>query len=247
MLLANFKEALLQIMERKVHWAWPLFNQGRVPKHLLHLHLEQEYAVYVRDFAWLVGRAYAQCPIVDVRKELAENLFEEETGGLSNGVPHANLFLKFPEGLGMDVARFEDITLLPEARAYRDTLDQATFGRGWEVATAVTTLFLEGTPYERGELDGTKPKRPAPPLSQHPLVKHYDLPLECLELTRVHRLVEGGHRQSAWYMVLDHVGPLARRRVVQAMEETLQRWLSYRDAVAQACHVDRTMLAECAS
>ncbi|MCB9788627.1 MAG: iron-containing redox enzyme family protein [Deltaproteobacteria bacterium] len=232
---ASFRESLLQVMERKTHWAWPHFNQGHVPKELLHLHLEQEYAVYVRDFAWLLGRAYAQCPVVAVRKELAANLYEEETGGLSMGVPHADLFLRYPEGLGMDLARFADVTLGPRAQEYRDLLDELTTARGWEVAVAVTTLFLEGTPHERGELDPDVPKRPAPPLSEHPLVEHYGLPLEHLALTRVHRMVEGDHRQSAWRVVLDHIGPLRRGAVVRAMESVLASWLAYRDEVAESC------------
>src|SRR5262245_5973302 len=146
-----FKEDLLRVMERKNHWAWPAFTRGEVKKDKLHIHLEQEYAVFVRDFPVLVGRAYVQCPIAEVRRELAENLYEEETGGLAAGRPHPELFLEYPKGLGMDLARFDDVALLPAARAYRELLDDCTQHRGWEVAAAVTTLFLEGTPYERGE------------------------------------------------------------------------------------------------
>jgi pyrroloquinoline quinone (PQQ) biosynthesis protein C len=244
MKLETFKEALLQTMERKDHWAWSLFNQGVVPKALLHLHLEAEYEVYVRDFPWMLGRAFAQCPIPAVRRELAENIYEEECGGLSMGFPHAELFLRYPAGMGMDVERFECVTLEPAARHYRDWLDDTTMNRGWEVAAAVTTVFLEGTKHERGELDPNKPKRPAPPLSNHPLVKHYGLPLEDLTLTRVHREVEGDHRGAAWRILLDHVGRLARRPVVDAMEETLTRWLTYRDEVAEMCGLSREALAK---
>jgi pyrroloquinoline-quinone synthase len=239
MKLETFKEALFQVMERKQHWAWPRFGAGQVPKSLLHVHLEQEYAVYVRDFPWMLGRAYAQCPIPAVRRALAENLYEEETGGLSMGVPHAELFLRYPRGLGMDLDRFEAVELLPRAGAYREHLDEVTGHRGWEVATAVTTLFLEGTPYERGEVEPGHPRRPQPALSEHPLVKHYGLPLEDLALTKAHRLIEGDHRANAWRCILGHVGPLARRAVVLAMEETLRHWLAYRDDVSQACGLVR--------
>jgi len=222
-------------MERKVHWAWPQFTSGRVAKSLLHNHLEQEYAVYVRDFPVLLGRAYVQCPLAAVRAELAENIYEEETGRLSRGRPHAQLFLEYPRGLGMDLARFERVELLPAASTYRSLLDELTEQHGWEVATAIVTIFVEGTSYERGELDVGAPKRPVLPLAEHPLVKHYGLPLEALELTRVHREVEGGHRAVAWRMVLDHVAEYQRLTVVSAMDEVLQGWLHYRDAVAHAC------------
>jgi len=236
---AAFCESLLQVMERKLHWAAPAFASGLVPKAKLHVHLEQEYATYVRDFPVLLGRAYVQCPVAAVRRELAENLYEEETGGLSGGRPHPELFLEYPRGLGMDLTRFEHIELLPAAAAYRNVLDDATRNHGWEVAAAVTTLFLEGTAYERGELDPSAPKRPQPPLSEHPLVKHYGLPLEHLALTKVHRRVEGGHRAAAWHVMLDYVPDTIRERVVVAMERTLGAWLAYRDAVAAGCGVRR--------
>src|SRR5688572_7798850 len=59
----QFREGLLQVMERKEHWAWSAFGSGLVPKGKLHVHFEQEYATYVRDFPVLVARAYVQCPI----------------------------------------------------------------------------------------------------------------------------------------------------------------------------------------
>lgn len=236
---ADFQEALLAVMERKVHWAWPAFTRGQVAKSLLHLHLEQEYATYVRDFPVLLGRAYVQCPIPAVRRELAENLYEEETGGLSGGRPHPELFLDYPRGMGMDVTRFESITYLPASARYRDLLDEYTERRGWEVAAAVTTLFLEGTPYERGELDPQAPKRPAPPLEDHPLVKHYGLSIEHLTLTKAHRRIEGSHRAAAWRVLLRHVDAARHEQVVDAMERVLQAWLAYRDGVAQACGVTR--------
>lgn len=236
---AEFQEALLSVMERKRHWAWPLFTSGAVSRELLHIHLEHEYAVYIRDFAVLIGRAYVQCPIDAARAELAENLYEEETGKLSGGRPHAEMFLEYPRGLGMALDRFGAVELLPAALEYREEIDTATMGLGWDVAAAVTTLFLEGTEYERGELDPAARKRPAPPLSEHPLVRHYGLPLERLELVRAHRMVEGDHRQAAWRVVLDSVDEARREIVVAAMERMLTRWLAYRDAVAEACGLSR--------
>jgi hypothetical protein len=230
---------MLQVMERKLHWSWPAFTDGRVPKALLHVHLEQEYATYVRDFPVLIGRAYVQCPIAAVRRELAENLYEEETGGLHAGRPHPELFLEYPRGLGMDLGRFVAVELLPQAAAFRAVLDDATTGRGWEIAAAVTTLFLEGTSYERGEIEPGAQKRPAPPLSEHPLVKHYGLSVEHLALTKAHRQVEGSHRASAWRVMLDHVEEDRRPGVVAFMEQALAAWLRYRDEVALACGVTR--------
>lgn len=230
----EFRERLLSVMEGKKHWAWPLFSSGRVPRELLHVHFEQEYATYVRDFPVLVGWAYVQCPIAEVRRSLAENLYEEETGGLVAKRPHPDLFLEYPRGLGMDLSRFQNVELLPGAAAYRTLLDELTQRRGWETAAAVTTIFIEGTEYERGEVDARAARRPVPPLDRHPLVVHYGLPLESLALTKAHRNVEGDHRQAAWRSILDHVGERARGRVVDAMAAVLLAWKRYRDDVAHA-------------
>lgn len=235
----EFRDALLAVMDKKQHWAWPSFTSGKVAKDRLHIHLEQEYAVYVRDFPVLVGRAYVQCPIPLVRRELAENLYEEETGGLHAGRPHPDLFLEYPRGLAFDLQRFEHVKLLPEAHAYRALIDDITSNRGWSAAAAVVTIFIEGTAHERALFDAKSEKRPEPALTEHPLVKHYGLPLESLALTKAHRGVEGDHRQAAWNVMLEHVPAAEYQRVVTAMQETLAAWLSYRDAVAAAVGLTR--------
>ena len=235
----TFREALLQIMERKQHWAWPRFTRGEVAADRLHIHLEQEYATYVRDFPVLVGRAYVQCPIAAVRRELAENLYEEETGGLAAGRPHPELFLEYPRGLGMDLGRFERVELLPAAAEYRATLDHLTIAQGWVTAACVATIFIEGTAHDRGELDPSVAKRPAPPLDQHPLVVHYGLPVASLALTRAHRAIEGNHRASAWSCVLDFANLEARAPAVAGMQQALDAWLCYRDMVAEAVGLRR--------
>lgn len=226
-------------MERKRHWAWTHFTSGQVAKDRMHIHFEQEYATYVRDFPVMIGWAYVQCPIAAVRRELAENLYEEETGGVIAGRPHPELFLEYPKGLGMELLRFDHVELLPSARQFRALLDDLTQRRGWPKACAVTTLFLEGTEYERGEIDGSAQRRPAPPLEQHPLVVHYGLPLEALALTKAHRSVEGSHRTSAWRIILEHVPAAERDGVITAMEAVLASWLAYRDEVAAQCGVMR--------
>jgi pyrroloquinoline-quinone synthase len=234
-----FRERLLAVMERKDHWAWAAFTSGLVPKERLHLHFEQEYATYVRDFPIMVGWAYVQCPIPAVRRALAENLYEEETGGLAAGRPHPELFLEYPRGLGMDLGRFEKVALMPAARIYRDFLDQAIRRHGWEIAAAIVTIFIEGTKDDRAAIDLSAPRPGGAPLEEHPLVKHYGLDVSYLALTKAHRKVEGDHRADAWNSILEFVQPAKREAVVSAMERALRLWILYRDQVAHACGIER--------
>ena len=84
-------------------------------------------------------------------------------------------------------------------------------------------------------LEPAAPPRPEPALAEHPLVKHYGLPIASLSLTKAHRGVEGEHRLSAWKVMLDFVQEVERPAVVEALQQTLRAWLRYRDDVAQAC------------
>src|SRR5262249_5305646 len=114
-----FREELLAVMEQKDHWAWPRFAQGALNRAQLFIHFQQEYEVYVRDFPVFLARALGKGPPQSVRRDLAENLYEEETGGLSAGKPHPELFLYLMEGLGYTRALFGSIALLPTSLAYR--------------------------------------------------------------------------------------------------------------------------------
>jgi pyrroloquinoline-quinone synthase len=232
----TFREQMLDVMERKKHWAWPMFTSGRVARELLHYHFEQEYETYVRDFPVMVGRAYVRCPIPAIRRSLAENLYEEETGGLVAGSPHPVLFLEYPRGLGMDLKRFEHVQLLPAAERYRAFLDEATQCYGWDIAAAIVTIFVEGNSEERAALTRGEHHAP-PPLEDHPLVKYYGLPVESLALTKAHRRVEGSHRTAAWSAIVENVAPMRRGAVVRTMADALDFWLKYRDDVAEICGI----------
>src|SRR5262249_39909565 len=113
---SRFQEEMLRIMDRKHHWAWPAFSDGTATKDQMTRHFQQEFAVYVRDFPVLLARIHGQNPPPAVRRMLAENIYEEDTGGLSLGKSHPELFLQMMAGLGLTATTFEDIRLLPPAR-----------------------------------------------------------------------------------------------------------------------------------
>ena len=110
------RERLLSVMDRKNHWAWPHFTRPGLTKVQLAIHFRHEYHTYVRDFPVLLARVLGQGPPEDVRSALAENVFEEQTGKLSLGVSHPELFLEMMEALGIDhlEARYPKETSLGE-------------------------------------------------------------------------------------------------------------------------------------
>lgn len=240
----SLEEALLQIMDQKDHWAWPRFTQPGLQRPQLLCHFRHEYAVYVRDFPVLLARVLGLGPPAEVRKALAENIYEEQTGGLSVGRSHPELFLEMMEGLGFSEAALESgYSLEPEAVEYRAFLQNVTERRPWQVGAAVMTIFVEGSRHERDELSGTRRTAPVEDVIRaHPMVTHYGCDPARMDLVRAHYAIEGAHRADAWRMVLGGVtaGSDLANEVVAACDTALKRWLSYRDAVARAMGLSRS-------
>lgn len=234
----SFRDDLLRVMDRKDHWAWPHFSGPRASRRQLLVHYQQEYLVYVRDFPQFLGRVHGRCPDAAVRRLLAENLYEEETGGISRTGPHPALFLNMMKGLGFPPGRFDRARMLPAARAYRRWLDRATLEMPWVVGAAVVTLFVEGSVHERREITGNGAGT-AFRASRDMLVRHHGLDPSYLTLKRAHARVEGDHRRAAWKIVERHAAtPGARQAVLRAMRRSLRLWLAYRDGVAAAAGVE---------
>ena len=229
---------LLSILDQKHHWAWPFFTRPGLTRGQLRVHFQHEYATYVRDFPTLLGRALGQVPdLIDVRRALAENIYEEQTGGLSKSAPHPELFLRMMEGLGFARSEFAEETLEgelhPAARGYRDWLRDTSASAPWQAGTALLTIFVEGSVNERAELTGTyvRAKGEAAAL-RHPLVVHYGCPPEAMRLVRAHGDVEGGHRGDAWRIFVDHSkDAMIAQKVIETCMEALARWQRYRDGV----------------
>jgi pyrroloquinoline-quinone synthase len=241
-LTASLEEALLSVMDRKDHWAWRHFSDGHADRRQLLTHYQQENEVYVRDFPIFLSRVHARCPVAEVRRDLAENLYEEETGGLSKGLPHPELFLMMMEGLGFKRSQFERVELIPEAAAYRAHIDQVTTRRPWIEGAMVVTIFIEGSREDRRRVTG--PPEPAADVEKHLqkdfLVRHYGVDPKFLDLKRAHHMVESGHRGMAWKMVLQNAAGRSGDRMTALLERTLQLWLLYRDGVARGCGIART-------
>jgi pyrroloquinoline-quinone synthase len=232
----SFHDRLLSVMERKDHWAWPHFAGPAATRPQLLIHYQQEWLTYVRDFPQLLGRLHGSCPDPAARRLLAENLYEEETGGLSRTGPHPELFLRMMEGLGFARRLFERAAPLSASARYRRWLDRATRREPWVVGAAVVTIFVEGSRHEREALDGARRGvvRAFDP-RQDPLVRHHGVDPSFLVLKAAHAAVEDGHRGAAWEIVERHArGPAARAAVLRAMERSLALWLGFREGVARA-------------
>jgi pyrroloquinoline quinone (PQQ) biosynthesis protein C len=151
-------ERLLAVMDQKHHWAYPALTKPGLSRAQLLVHFQHEYLVYVRDFPVLLARVLGETPPIDeVRRALAENLYEEQTGGLSKSAPHPELLLRMMEGLGFSRADFDEsiaASLHPSAQSYRRLLREDSTRAPWQAGAALLTIFVEGSVNERAELLG---------------------------------------------------------------------------------------------
>ena len=225
-------------MDQKHHWAYPALTRPGLTRDQLLVHFRHEFLVYVRDFPVLLARALGIVPPVEeVRRSLAENLYEEQTGGISRTAPHPELFLRMMQGLGFDREHFLDRAddLHPAARAYRDALRERAASAPWQAAVGLLTIFVEGSVHERAELEGRYVRKAGEEaIREHALVRHYGCPADAMGLARAHAQVEGDHRRDAWRVLLANTpeGSDAARALVGTVERALSMWLAYRDGVA---------------
>ncbi len=240
----QFLERLLAVMDRKHHWAWPLIMGPGATKAQLKLHYQQEFLVYVRDFPVLLARVHGQNPPPDVRRMLAENIYEEDTGGLSFGRSHPELFNEMMRGLGFDSEEFQNAVLLPASARYRAWLEKVTANRDWVVGAAALAVFVEGSVKDRQEIqEPSKPKTEAAIeayIDTHPLIRHHGINRKHMDLIRAHQKVEAGHRQDAYTMVVNYAETRSRQEAVLAcVTRGLDLWMTYRDGVAKACRLNK--------
>ena len=83
------------------HPLWHEIADGKLGPEQLKLFAVQ-FFLQVREFPRAVSAMHANCPFPEERMELAENVYEEETGRISGcNQPHPELFIRFGEALGL--------------------------------------------------------------------------------------------------------------------------------------------------
>jgi pyrroloquinoline-quinone synthase len=173
---------------------------------------------------------------------LAENIYEEDTGGLSFGRSHPELFNEMMRGLGFEPTDFDRATLLPASAHYRRWLEKITASRDWVVGAAALAVFVEGSVKDRKEiLEPSKPKSETEIeayIDAHPLICHHHIDRRHMDLIRAHQKVEAGHRQDAYAMVTTYARTRAQQvAVLNSVKTGLRLWTRYRDGVAKACRI----------
>jgi pyrroloquinoline-quinone synthase len=205
------------------HPLWLAIADGKLGRAQL-----QDFAVQfflqVREFPRAVSAMHANCPFMDARKELAESVYEEETGRLSGcNLPHPELFIRFGEALGLAREAMTEGHPLPATRALIDWFELSTKQRSFIEAAAAINLAAEGqVPGAFG------------PLARR-LQQHYGLSKDAVAFWDIHEVADAEHSDVGDHIVVRHATDAATQtRVRDALQHSLDAWWQFFDGIQAA-------------
>jgi pyrroloquinoline-quinone synthase len=178
----NFTERLdsavaeYALLTHPFYQAW---NAGTLSLEALQEYAKQYYQ-FERAFPTYVSQVHANTSDSFTRKQLLENLLEEERGEVN----HPELWLRFSDSLGLERAEVRSAELLPETAALLETMRNLT--RNGDTLEGLSALY--GYESQIPEVSATKIEG---------LVKHYDISDErSLSFFRTHEAADKLHRQG---------------------------------------------------
>jgi pyrroloquinoline-quinone synthase len=223
---AFIEELTTRIAARRTFGGHPLWLEiadGKLSREQLQRFAVQ-FFLQVREFPRAVSAMHANCPFMDERRELAESLYEEETGRISGcNLPHPELFIRFGKAVGLVREDMTEGAPLPATRALIDWFELSTKQRSFIEAAAAINLAAEGqVPGAFG------------PLARR-LQQHYGLSGEAVEFWDVHEVADAEHSNVGDNIVVRHATDAATQaRVRDALQHSLDAWWQFFDGIEAA-------------
>jgi pyrroloquinoline-quinone synthase len=223
---AFIQDLVARIAARRTFGGHPLWLEiadGKLSREQLKLFAVQ-FFLQVREFPRAVSAMHANCPFPKERIELAESIYEEETGRLSGcNKPHPELFIRFGEAVGASRAELVEGRPLPGTRALIDWFELSTKQRSFIEAAAAINLAAEGqVPGAFG------------PMARR-LQANYGLSREAVEFWDVHEVADAEHSEVGDNIVVRHATDAATQaRVRDALQHSLDAWWQFFDGIQAA-------------
>lgn len=180
-----------------------------------------QFFLQVREFPRAVSAMHSNCPFPKERMELAESIYEEETGRLSGcNLPHPELFIRFGEAIGLERTEMVEGRPLPATRALIDWFELSTKQRSFIEAAAAINLAAEGqVPGAFG------------PMARR-LQQHYGLSREAVAFWDIHEMADAEHSDVGDNIVVRHATDAAiQARVRDALQHSLDAWWHFFDGI----------------
>jgi pyrroloquinoline-quinone synthase len=223
---AFIRDLVARIQARRTFGGHPLWHQiadGKLGREQLKLFAVQ-FFLQVREFPRAVSAMHANCPFPEERMELAESVYEEETGRLSGcNLPHPELFIRFGEAIGLQRAEMVEGRPLPATRSLIDWFELSTKQRSFIEGAAAINLAAEGqVPGAFG------------PMARR-LEQHYGLSREAVAFWDVHEVADAEHSDVGDHIVVRHATDAATQaRVRDALQHSLDAWWQFFDGIQAA-------------
>ena len=216
----DFVEELIELIRSRRsfggHPLWRAIEAGRVSRPGLQLFARQ-FFLQVREFPRALSAMHANCPYPEVRAELAESLYEEESGRISGcNLPHPELFLRFGRALGLPREAMVGATPLPETASLIHWFETSTKNRS----------FLEGAAAMNLAAEGQVPGAFAP--FARALEKHYGLSREDVAFFDIHEEADKEHSDVGDNVVVHYADNDALRAATRgAVDQSLSMWWQF--------------------
>jgi pyrroloquinoline-quinone synthase len=183
-----------------------------------------QFFLQVREFPRAVSALHSRCSDPDQRIELAESLYEEETGRISGcGCSHPELFIRFGNAVGASRREMLDGEPLPGTRALIE----------WFESSTRELSFLEGSAAIQVAAEGQVPGAFAP--LARALEEHYHLSRDDVAFWDVHEEADREHSDVGEHIVTRLADSDALQlAVMSAVETSLARWWTFFDDIAAA-------------
>jgi len=173
------------LLQHPFYQAW---NNGTLSKEALREYAKQYYQ-FERAFPTYVSQVHANTTDPETRKQLLENLIEEEHGEVN----HPELWLRFSDALGLSRDEVKNAELFPETAALLETMRSLT--REGDTLEGISALY--GYESQIPEVSKTKIAG---------LEKHYGISDDRgLSFFRVHQAADLVHAQGERDCIEKHI------------------------------------------
>jgi pyrroloquinoline-quinone synthase len=213
-------DALIAERHLLQHPFYVKWRDGTLPTEAIQEYARQYYA-FESTFPRLLSTIHSRCEDPDVRQALLDNLWDEEHGEVN----HAELWLRFAEGMGVDRGEVRAASRNDGTRRLLDTYWRLTSDAG--LAAAIAALYA----YERQVPEVAAEKIRG-------LVERYGIEDQrTLAFFTVHSTLDIEHSDAERSMVRSLAAEAGEDAVIDATRDTLDAWWGFLDAVDQPAAV----------
>lgn len=186
------------------HMFYQAWSKGELSRETLQTYAAQYYS-QVQSFPRFISRVHTQCPTIEARKVLLENLVDEEI----HGTDHPALWMQFAEGMGISKDKVNAEKPLAETEHMVNTFYDLA-GRDWRDGLCALYAYEHQVPeVSVSKIEGLK--------------KFYGVEDEkTLEFFTAHQMYDVGHSQQVANLIERYVEPAQAERATR--EASLALW-----------------------